>query len=77
MKILAMDAKFDIYKFSLNKRERTLRVYLKTKRDKHFYRHVIARGLTVYDVKSIEESSAQDLLTWVKNDMSCYFSIWR
>lgn len=77
MKVLAMDSKFDIYKFSLNKREKTLKVYLRTKRDKHFYRHVIAVGLTKKDIREIEDMTENDLLSFVKRDNNCYFSIWR
>lgn len=77
MKILATDSMFNIYKFSLNKKERTLKVFLRSNSDKKYQKHLIAKGLTKDDVISIENSTEKDLLNWVKNDICSYFSIWR
>lgn len=66
-----------IYKFSLNKREKTLKIYQFLDFQKRYEKHLIAVGLTKKDIRDFENDADSDLLYWMKHDYSSYFSIWR
>lgn len=77
MKLIAIDSRANVYKFSLNKREKTLKVYQQDSQSRKFIKFLIATGLSKQDIREIEDMTSNDLLSWVRRDYSSYFTLWR
>lgn len=77
MKLIAIDSRANVYKFSLNKREKTLKVYQQDSQSRKFIKFLIATGLSKQDIREIEDMTSNDLLIWIRRDYSSYFTLWR
>ena len=75
--IRIIETRFQDYKLSLNKREKTLKIYVRYYGEKEFRKHIIASGLTREEIKSVQDDTDNDLLYWFRHDYNCTFSIWR
>lgn len=77
MEKFATDYNSTTYKFSLNKKYKTLKVYQYLEFSGRYVRHLIARNLTKEDIRDFENMTSNDLLYWMKHDFQSTFSIWR